>query len=83
MRCLRNIGRLFSTWETFTTFGRHYCVLASIVCIYFMKEPLRPQILYVMIGLFNEVRKTLLRFMLSGIRYAIAARVSNKRIEVY
>lgn len=74
--------RLVSVWETFTTNGRHYCVLAAIFCIYWMNKPLRPAYLYVMIGLFNDVRKTILRFMLNAVRNTIQAKVSLERMEV-
>ena len=82
IRSLRYISRLISTWETFTTNGRHYCVLAGVTCMYFTSEPLRAQVLYVMIGMFNEVRKTLLRFMLNGVRNSIQTKVSLIRMEV-
>lgn len=82
IQVLRKISFLYSYWETMTLNGRHFCVVAVVIVVILTGQPLRAEPLYVVIGIFSQLRKLLLRFTLSGYRNAIAGKVSMKRIKV-
>ncbi|WAQ93730.1 MRP4-like protein [Mya arenaria] len=81
VQVLRKISYLSSSWETVTISGRHLFVFAVVVLLVASREPLRARSLFVVIALFNEIGKIILRFTLPGVRNSIAAQVSLIRIQ--
>jgi len=82
IKSLKKIAHLFSYWETVTLHGRHLCVFAVVILMYLTGHPPRPSVIYIVIGIYNNIRLIIMRFMLSGVRSAIAATVSMNRVKV-
>lgn len=76
------ISHLRSVWETITFTGRHLCIFPILLCAISSSQIISVAWLFVAIGIFDHIKKCVLRFMLAGFRNAIQTSVSIDRVEV-
>jgi hypothetical protein len=62
--------------------GEHVCMLGVLACAVLTDKPITPDWVYIAVGVFNHIRKSLLRFTVAGFASSLQAQVSIKRIEV-
>jgi len=79
---LTKISRLKSFWQCIGQFGRHICVYAVMVTVVMTKQSVRADWLFVMIGMFSSIGRSVLRMMNVSYRNIIQCRVSIMRSQV-
>jgi hypothetical protein len=82
MLATRNLTHIWNIFEMINFSGSHVCMIGVSICAILTDKPITPDWVYIAVGVFNHITKSLLRFTLAGFATSIQAQVSIKRIEV-